>query len=85
MMECAMQLTYTWLFGFLAFLIMARRGLLAAMGAHCFCNVMGLPDLSFMSKRYGRVSVLYPYRFVLLSIYVVGIALFIVSLARAEE
>jgi prenyl protein peptidase len=47
------QLTYTTLFGAYASFLLLRTGhLTAAFVAHAFCNVMEVPDLSFMSLQH---------------------------------
>lgn len=72
------QLSYTSLFGAYAGFVFLRTGQLwAAFWCHAFCNFMGLPDVSFFStSKHAPLSVLYPYRFVFLATYLVGIGLF---------
>mmetsp|Transcript_14605 Transcript_14605/g.43902 ORF Transcript_14605/g.43902 Transcript_14605/m.43902 type:complete len:234 (+) Transcript_14605:141-842(+) len=80
--ETVVQLAYTWLFGFLAFLLLFGAGLPAAVGGHVFCNTMGLPDLSFLSKEGGYYSDLHGLRHGLLLAYVAGVVLFVIAMRR---
>eukprot|EP01052_Picozoa_sp_SAG31_P031097 SAG31_NODE_3262_length_4482_cov_8.132101_2_plen_332_part_00 len=59
------QNIYTALFGSYACFVLLRTGhLWAAFVSHAFCNLMGLPDMSFLQPRgSGGLSFLHPYRF----------------------
>ena len=70
---------YTALFGSYACFVLLRTGhLWAAFVSHAFCNLMGLPDLSFLAApppagRGGALSFLHPYRHWLLGGYAASI------------
>lgn len=69
----AFQLFYTTLFGTFASFVFLRTGsLLGCIACHCFCNLMGFPDLSW----WGAHSALYPHRSVIGATFVVGMVLF---------
>ncbi|OQR97739.1 peptidase family U48 [Achlya hypogyna] len=71
------QLVYTTVFGIYATFLFLRTGqLVAIIVVHAFCNVMGFPDLSFVSPD----SDLYTYRHSILGVYLVGIVCFSVLL-----
>lgn len=74
------QFAYTTLFGMYAAHAFLRTGSTpAVIFCHSFCNVMGLPDLSFMvppSQGGGRLSCLFGYRHIILAAYIVGMVLF---------
>ena len=55
--------------------------------SHIICNMIGLPDISFMYSNQksltstststgGRLSYLYPYRYIIIVLYVLGLYLF---------
>jgi hypothetical protein len=96
------QCAYTTLFGMYATYILLRtRSVIPVTVSHIFCNIMGLPDLTFMRRPeltkanhdnereehyYYRItgdivtsqqSLLYHYRYALLSVHFIGIYLFI--------
>lgn len=67
----ALQCTYTGLFGALAAHVLAvTKCAPAVVAMHAFCNYMGLPDVSFMAP----ASPLYRLRWLLIAVYVAGIA-----------
>ncbi|GLD94619.1 hypothetical protein PINS_up003230 [Pythium insidiosum] len=67
------QLIYTSLFGAYATFIYLRTGhFVSIFLIHVFCNVMGLPDLSFFNPE----SSLHSFRIVILASYAIGIYLF---------
>ena len=66
-----LQLTYTSMFGWYASAVFLRTGRLApCILCHTFCNFMGLPDLSFVSRDSYMPTpsglTLYPNRYALL-------------------
>jgi membrane protease YdiL (CAAX protease family) len=72
------QFMYTTLFGCYAAYVFLRTGsILAVFASHAFCNSMGLPDLSFLSKRGGRYSRLYRHRVFIMGAYLFGVAAFL--------
>jgi prenyl protein peptidase len=71
------QLAYTTLFGAYAAFVYLRTGhMVAAIAAHTFCNMMGFPELTFLS----RAHYLHPRRFALLAVFLAGIVIFSLSL-----
>jgi prenyl protein peptidase len=71
------QFAYTSLFGAYATVAFIRTGSISAITlSHSFCNLMGLPDFGFMKQKGARLSCLYPYRWTLLTFYLVGICMF---------
>jgi len=86
LLESLIQLTYTYLFGiYSAFVFVRTRHLVAPTLAHMFCNFMGLPDLGFLSPASSRLSCLHEYRNVIIGVYLVGIALFVMGLGPLTE
>jgi len=81
--QTILQLTYTSLFGMYATYAFIQTGsVMSVTLSHIFCNIMGLPDIGFMHKPSHRsgpldLSQLYPYRYLLLFSYILGIYLFI--------
>jgi prenyl protein peptidase len=74
------QFIYTTLFGVYAtYLFVRTNSLPAVIIPHQLCNYMGLPDLSFFQTRFGRLSILYPYRWIIMTFYLIGITGFIVG------
>ena len=70
------QFGYTSLFGTYASYAYLRTGSLVAVAlCHSFCNVMGLPNLSFLNI----ISRLHPIRTWLLSVHVIGVLAFALS------
>lgn len=70
----AFQVCYTWLFGmFCNFLLLRTGSTLAVILTHAFCNHQGFPDLGFLAS---RRHCLYEQRFIIGTLYLVGIALF---------
>ena len=83
--ETLVQATYTYIFGFISMVLLTRTSNLAAsLLSHVICNFMGLPDISFMrpltSIHPGQYSYLYKYRYILLLLHALGLALFSVLL-----
>jgi len=79
------QFTYTTMFGWYSTYAFIHTGsLLSVIASHSFCNLMGLPDLSFMTYKHTTRSmdhhdcdqVLHRLRYVLIAVYVLGIVLF---------
>lgn len=71
------QLAYTTLFGAYAAFVYLRTGHMAsAIVAHTCCNLMGFPELAFMSNRHY----LYPKRFAILAVFGAGVVIFSLSL-----
>eukprot|EP01147_Barroeca_monosierra_P008760 gene8760-10315_t len=69
----AIQVIYTWLFGFLASIVMIRtESLIAAIAVHMFCNAIGLPD-------FGGVAS-HPQRKIIGLLYVLGLTTFVLVL-----
>lgn len=55
---CAIQMSYTWLFGVLATFVFLRTGnLLGCILIHGFCNYMGLPELMPSFNRPWKLAV----------------------------
>ncbi|KAJ0393857.1 hypothetical protein P43SY_005979 [Pythium insidiosum] len=76
------QLIYTSLFGAYATFIYLRTGhFVSIFLIHVFCNVMGLPDLSFFNPE----SSLHSFRIVILASYAIGIYLFSQMLVPLTE
>jgi prenyl protein peptidase len=72
------QLAYTSLFGmYAAALLLRTNHLLGAVLAHSWCNLLGVPDLSFLARKYHP---LYPKRVQILLVYVAGIIVFALAL-----
>jgi len=71
------QLTYTTLFGFHCSYLFLRTGsVLPPISAHVFCNIMGIPQISFELRRF-------PHRKgAIIAAYVLGIIGFVFSLGR---
>jgi len=68
------QLLYTSLFGsYVSYAFIRSGSILAITFSHSYCNWMGLPDLNFVSNKH---HLLFQYRMVILSSYVVGIVSF---------
>mmetsp|Transcript_5034 Transcript_5034/g.7426 ORF Transcript_5034/g.7426 Transcript_5034/m.7426 type:complete len:363 (+) Transcript_5034:89-1177(+) len=85
-----LQFIYTFLFGmYSTYAILRTRSILSVTASHMFCNLMGLPDLSFMippqtqtQQVASNLSLLYPYRYILLCFYFLGIYLFIKGFSK---
>ncbi|CAI5709219.1 unnamed protein product [Hyaloperonospora brassicae] len=76
------QFVYTSLFGAYATFIFLRTGHFASTFlVHVFCNVMGVPDLSFFNPE----NILHSYRFVLLGAYFFGVYGFSLVLMPLSE
>jgi prenyl protein peptidase len=72
------QFMYTSLFGsYAAYVFLRTDSILAVFASHAFCNSMGLPDLSFLSKHGGRYSCLYRHRVFLVGAYLFGVIAFV--------
>jgi prenyl protein peptidase len=72
------QLAYTSLFGmYAAALLLRTNHLLGAVLAHSWCNLLGVPDLSFLARKYHP---LYPKRVQILLVYLAGIVVFALAL-----
>jgi prenyl protein peptidase len=73
-----LQFTYTTLFGaYVTHAFLRTRSLPAIIISHQYCNYMGLPDLSFLKPQFGRLSIIYEYRYFVLFLYVVGVGGFV--------
>ena len=91
-LESVAQLTYTYIFGAIATLLLLRTGTLAApIVAHVICNYVQLPDLGFMSPP-GRgggggqpLSALYGLRHALLAAHALGLVLFAVCIGPLTQ
>jgi len=69
----AVQFTYTYLFGAYSSFAYIKTGSVAAIFyGHAFCNMMGLPNVSFMSPK----SNFYTFRWIIVFFYVLSIATF---------
>ncbi|CAK4074627.1 unnamed protein product [Aphanomyces euteiches] len=67
------QFLYTTVFGIYASFIFLRTGhFFAVFGVHAFCNLMGFPDVSFLSTEHP----LHAHQVAILSMYIVGIFAF---------
>jgi len=74
----AFQFTYTSLFGAYTTYAFLRTGsILAITLSHSFCNLFGFPDLTFLKSNGAPLSGLYPYRWLLVGAYLVGIGAFV--------
>jgi len=74
------QFAYTSLFGaYCAHAFIRTGSIMAVIGAHFFCNVMGLPDFGFLNQAGSFLSCLYPSRKIIILMYVLGLALFIIG------
>jgi prenyl protein peptidase len=72
------QFAYTTLFGAYAAYAFIRTGSIVVIFlSHSFCNTMGLPDLGFLQSRGSRLSPVYPYRWVIMAAYLMGVSAFI--------
>lgn len=72
------QFAYTTLFGAYAAYAFIRTGSIVVIFlSHSFCNCMGLPDLGFLHSRGSRLSPVYPYRYIVMAAYLMGISAFI--------
>jgi prenyl protein peptidase len=72
------QFLYTTVFGiYVSYAFLHTNSLVAVCLCHSFCNFMGLPDVSFLSRE-GDSSLrfLYPHRHAMLATYAIGIASF---------
>jgi prenyl protein peptidase len=73
-LQTGAQFAYTTLFGaYASFAFIRTNSLLAIIGCHSFCNIMGLPNLHFISPS----SSAYEYRWTLGFTHIVGIAGFV--------
>ena len=84
------QFTYTSIFGIIATLLLLRtNSIYTSILSHCICNLVGLPDVSFMipagKQNSGDYSCLYPYRYVYLVVHVLGLVLFTYSVLPLTE
>ena len=80
------QNAYTYIFGLFACFLLLRTGnLWGCFLAHSFCNLMGLPDISFCFGPTGQLGFLQPERALLLLVYAVGIAAFSTLLFTLTE
>ena len=76
------QLCYTTLFGMYASYVLIQTGqFISIFLIHAFCNFMGFPDLSFLSA--GHVN--YPKRNLIITIYLIGIAIFSLTISFALD
>ena len=76
-MGTVLQMSYTSLFGFFVTFVFVRTAhLLPLVLVHAFCNVMGLPPLSFMHKGHPQ----HRHRLVLGVVYLFGIGAFVLGL-----
>ena len=68
------QFAYTTLFGaYVTYAFLRTNSLPAIIISHQFCNCMGLPDLSFAQPQFGRLSLIYRFRWFVMSAYAIGI------------
>jgi membrane protease YdiL (CAAX protease family) len=86
----AVQFTYTSIFGAIATLLFLRTGsVFSAIISHCICNIVGLPDISFLTEppknaqkydlsnfSFDDYSRLHPYRYLHLLVHGSGLVLF---------
>ncbi len=89
-LQTAVQLVYTSIFGVIASLLFMRTGnLLAPIVSHFVCNLLGLPDVGFMysttSPERNEYSCLYAYRYLLLGLHAFGLVAFTFSLFPLTE
>ena len=76
MVGLVFQWAYTTLFGAYASHVFSRTGSFCGVVAvHAFCNYLGLPELQFVSRQ----SVLFPYRWLIGLMYLIGIGLFVLG------
>eukprot|EP01041_Mallomonas_annulata_P009935 gene9935-20660_t len=81
LVSTCVQLTYTYIFGMIASILLMRTGnISSAIISHIICNIVGLPDLSFLyessSINAGVFSYLHRYRHLLLLLNALGLILF---------
>ena len=73
-----LQFSYTTLFGaYATHAFLRTNSLPAIIVSHQYCNYMGLPDLSFVKPQFGRLSLIYPYRWFLMCVYLIGVIGFV--------
>ena len=83
-LSTVVQFTYTFIFGFIATLLLMRTGsIYAAILSHGICNAVGLPDVGFMTPpatgrnaRSSLYSCMFAYRYIHLFIHALGLVLF---------
>lgn len=76
-MQVCFMLSYTTVFGMYVCFLYYRTGhLLAVVLVHAFCNMMGVPDLSFLSPR----SQLHDFKKVILASFLVGMLSFYLAI-----
>jgi prenyl protein peptidase len=74
LLQTLLQFAYTTLFGiYTSYAYLQTDSLLAVILSHSFCNIMGLPDFSFVHKS----SPLYKNRYLLLTFHVAGLGIFL--------
>ncbi len=82
LMVTLVRLTYTSIFGFIAAILFLRTGtVFSPILSHVICNFMGLPNVNGMLIVPGTIgasrrSCLYPVRYLLLVLHVMGLILF---------
>jgi prenyl protein peptidase len=82
LLVAAVQMTYTSFFGALEMAIFMRTAHLAPIVlAHSWCNLTGLPSLSFLDRRQET----WKHRYAVAATYVAGIAVFILSIGPATD
>jgi membrane protease YdiL (CAAX protease family) len=78
LMTTIAQFVYTTLFGaYVTYAFLRTNSLPAIIISHQYCNYMGLPDLSFFQPHFGRLSLIYRFRWVVMSTYAIGIVGFV--------
>lgn len=78
LLSTTFQFAYTTLFGaYATHAFLRTNSLPAIIVSHQYCNYMGVPDLSFLKPTFGRLSIVYSYRWFLIGAYIVGIVGFV--------
>jgi membrane protease YdiL (CAAX protease family) len=71
------QFTYTSIFGFIASILFMRTGsIYPAIISHMICNYVGLPETGFLFVEGSPASCLYAWRWILMTLHLVGLVLF---------
>lgn len=79
------QITYTSIFGLIAsYLYISTGNLASPILSHMICNFIGLPDVGFVqdskSQHSNHLSYLYPYRYSLIFLHLLGLIIFSIFL-----
>lgn len=83
-----LQMTYTSIFGLIAsYLFISTGNIASPILSHMICNFFGLPDIGFVqnskSQSPNHLSYLYPYRYQLLVLHLLGLVIFTILLCTS--